>query len=176
MTNKYLMHTQRIIPSQTMFDHEKSFTKKGKKPPPGPLRGTLLVLVVVFVWVAGGVSCCGFTLLDMDGAGGFLTAFRAAMSVGKDDDPELEDSSGEPGSSLLDDRAYMRQWAQRDAELQAAGFPPSKLGPGVPAQTFEPDALGSMLGMKARAWDDSGIEIPYKEDAYPNDNGFRPGG
>lgn len=57
------------------------------------------------------------------------------------------------------DDAYLRNWKARDAELQANGFGPSKLGPGVPAKIEEPTALGRLFGMKHREWDDSGIEI-----------------
>jgi len=112
----------------------------------------------------------------VDGAGGFLTAFRVAMSVGDDEHAGLKDDFEAWDSSLVSNQAYLQQWAERDAELQASGFGPSRLGPGVPATIETPNALGSLLGMQARAWDDSGIEIPYEEDAYPNDNGFRPGG
>jgi hypothetical protein len=49
---------------------------------------------------------------------------------------------------------YQKDWARKDAELQKQGFPPSKLGPGVPAVTTP-----SMLG-GTRYQDDNGNIIP----------------
>jgi hypothetical protein len=42
-------------------------------------------------------------------------------------------------------------WEERDRALRAQGFPPSKLGPGVPAVTYTP-----YFGGSPTMWDDTG--------------------
>lgn len=50
---------------------------------------------------------------------------------------------------------YYKKWKSKDAALRAQGFPPSKLGPGVPAKITT-----SKFGGGTKYQDDNGTVIP----------------